>query len=363
MALSPTIFNLTLQQNQSIGQSATWVNATFSCDMWQDYSAAMVYGTHGAYVSNEHWIDPQTLTFSTRSVRVYPWSEVILRGMNDPYRYLCSEEGFRPICFSGHGPVGPAGYDSVVVVNTTYDDPNYAAAYDGLVPWKDGGNTKVWVTGTEVGTTRHAIFAGPDSLRMVEVGSIPGSGILHYQVDELVTIPGNHNFVEVKEEPDGSTSRLSDVLEEEPDEHHGRVHSSHPILPHEKQEGTCQEGRGGFAGLEMPPTNDWILYGPANLLNYFQSHGGSQLLSRQGYNPVYVPTTTGDGWDLHTYLTNYPTSHNGSYPRGATIVASGKDNGANPRALIDPFWYPCENCFWSPDQSSDAFWGVDDNFF
>ena len=177
MALSPTLFSLDLAQNQSIGQNQTWVQAVFSCAMWKQYATAMVTNTHGAYVDHEEWTDDHTLRFSVQSVRVCSWSEVILRGMNDPYRYLCSvgTEGYRPICFSGHGPVGPSGHDSTVVVNTWYNDPILAAAYDGVIAWKDGTSTKVWVMGTEVGTTRHVILGGNSPEDLAEVGSIPGS--------------------------------------------------------------------------------------------------------------------------------------------------------------------------------------------
>jgi len=354
LALTPRMVSTTVYPGKVYGDSPELEQAVFSCRMNPDGIGAGVSGLGGAWVKDEQAID-NTVYFNIESVRYDPFSFVRFNGVIDDTVRLRSLEGNHPVCYTGHGPVGA---DSLIVVSCTYYDDDYAAAYESCIGWHENGQLKVWLMGVEQGTTMHRILGGPSAEGLRELASIPGSGFRGFVVDELLTLPDlDVQFVSVIEEPDGSTSRVSRVLDAEPAEHVNHVHHSGvpEFIP------TFETSEPVLLRDGCP---DWVLYGPPELLYAPSVAIIISILQDLGYSSVErLESVDHSGWQLRTYLQQCKEVF-GAVPKGATILGSGNDDPGHPDNIVSPYkWDGCVDCYWTSWQSGDAHYGMlDDNW-
>ncbi|MBU1947944.1 MAG: hypothetical protein KJ927_04475, partial [Candidatus Eisenbacteria bacterium] len=356
MALTPTVFSTTTVENKIYDDLPIQETVVYSCKMNPNVPSATMSGLGGAWVWGETWVNDYTLTFNVESVKLDAGSNIRYNSMRSDTVMTRSMQGNHPVSWSGRGPVGN---DWLVPVICIHDDPNNACAYDPISAWRDGNELKVWLQGTEAGvpqpTTLHRILGGPNVNEMRELATIPGSGQHNYIVDELITITEAEDIIiiQVQEEPDGSTSRVNLVLDNEPSEHLGHVHQSgmQEFVPTEQDEYDIELFR-----EECP---DWIIYGPMDLMLTPELWTVFAILNNLGYDDIeMVPAIGNSAWYLKMFLALYQEAF-GTVPKGATIIGSGCDDPEHPDNIISPYkWDGCEECYWTPWQSGDAHYGV-----
>lgn len=255
---------------------------------------------------------------------------------------------------------GPAGFDWVVSVACHYNADNYAVAYGPLNAWRDENRTKLWLFCAELDTDQHIVYAGDSPESLQEVYSIPGLGGRNVQRDEIISIPGNYSFIKLVEEPDGSETRVIEVMEGPPAQVAGWDHR----IPEVETSESCRiagQPRWNYPG-ECP---DWVIWGPQHLLNaamnwesFPERWSIESILADMGYTGgvewVVAPSTS--GWDLHEYL-YFGQQAWGKCPN-VLIIGSGCDVEEYEQNWVSPHKQPdCPGCFteW---QSGDVAWGV-----
>ncbi len=328
---------------------------TFSCPMYTPNPGYRVSGSGGAWVGCEAWesnggIPDSKLTAKLASTFAM-YGEVIVRGTFQWEPYLRSAEGDHPFWKPG---LGNAGTDWEVPMTCMYTAPNYATAYGPCPAWKEDGKAVLWLEGVENGTQRHLVYGGTDRDNLHVVAEVPGAGQEFYRRDELVDVPGDIGYVKLVEEPDGSETRVQEVLGQEPPQHRGWEHQSGLV------DLELNPARPGPHRFDLPETcPDWVFYGPSWLLDEVRSSEFERILREQYYDGdfVYLDAPDVEGWAITEYATQCKETF-GRVP-DFCIVGSGCDVPEYSQNLVSPWKEPgCPGCYFYDYQSGDATWGV-----
>jgi hypothetical protein len=366
LALAPMMTGTNIQEyttlpeydsNECYGSNLpVWM--TFSAEMYAPNPGYRVSGSEGAWAGCEAWesfggIPNSKLTAKLASVYM-GLGDIIVRAKYPP-EYgdpsLRSAEGNHPFWKPG---LGVAGTDWEVPMTCMYTAQNYATAYGPCPSWRENGKVVLWLEGVENSTQRHLVYGGTASENLRLLTEIPGSGQKYFRRDELVDLPGDISYVRLVEEPDGSETRVQEVMDQEPPQHQGWVHQSGPTQLE------LNPPRPDPHRFDLPDEcPDWVFYGPSWLLNEVRSSEFERILREQYYDGliVYLDAPDREGWTITEYATQCKETF-GRIP-DFCIVGSGCDVPEYAQNLVSPWKEPgCPGCYFYDHQSGDAQWGV-----
>jgi len=366
MALSPMLIETNLQEwdelpeydnNECAGTNASYY-AAFSCPMYAEHPAWRVSGYWGCWAGCESilWyngIVDSKIQFRAGSVAASP-GRIIFRATQESMPSLRSAEGNHPFWKPDLGPAGTNWEPNVLCL---YDSPNYAAAYGPCPAWKDGSNTMVWLSGTERETRRHDIRAGPTPNDLRVVASVPGHGGRHIVRDELITLAGNYDFVQIVERPSGCTSNLSPVRPATPAD----LAAWNFKIPEYSQVPQIDSPR-----WELPPDcPDFVFWcGTQGFMDIIQAETEFEQILNDNNLPdvTYVLAPGPEGEHVRDYLRDCRSTY-GRCP-WMCLVGSGCEEPDYWHNIISPHMEPdCATCFFRDYQTGDAQWGeLDDDY-
>ncbi|MBU0708034.1 T9SS type A sorting domain-containing protein [Patescibacteria group bacterium] len=363
--VSPVVLEIEPIEGSDLEDDEITGYVLFDGPMLDTNPEALVFGCYregegGCLVVDAQWAYDDLLTYTIKPYR-YGACQVVISAGAKSANGRALDGNTNPSGTDGHGPNRDC---YIVEYNSTVNNPNLAASFDGAGAFRDVDGTHIWWnTGAEYGSINFQVYSGKNRNVLLDIVLAEGSPDLPHFYEIVVQDMGEYyEVVEVDNNPytRDDTSRPFPISTNPPANLNGLrlLNQDAQFWPTPEPSEYSDQFKDSFQ-FRIDEVPDIVFYSSRqDFLDLIQPWGDWWSLN-YGYTISYLLGSTNDPNEARAAATAvWQNAIDHHYTRFPDFYIVGEGNeGSEPQKVVVGHFYPEDtsgNCYWSGGCASDV---------